>query len=94
VALHVLVQAFEELLSFVRLLARQDDKIVVLWVWQQHIQIWRLLLSRHVPCNSEDLDVLAAREELCIDVQALKMDQSTKIRIELIQELLVSVLSS
>ena len=67
---------------------------MVLWVWQQHIQIWRLLLSRQVPCNSEDLDVLTAREELCIDVQALKMDQSTKIRIELIQELLVTVLSS
>ena len=67
---------------------------MVLWVWQQHIQIWRLLLSRQVPCNSEDLDVLTAREELCIDVQALKMDQSAKIRIELVHEVLVSVLNS
>ena len=85
-ALHVLVQAVEEVLTLVRLLEDQDDEIVFFGLWKQHIQIWCLLLPRHIPSKGENLHILLACD-LLQDPSTLKMNQSIKILIELVHEL-------
>ena len=59
VLLHKLVQPLNETISVFGFLEARNDDIICIGRWEEHVEIALfLLLSGHVPCQSQDLNII------------------------------------